>query len=89
MTEHWQRTMVIGYGPEAKGMESQAEEVLHRRGQDPFVMAMRRNNALAACCSFSVRTVEAFTQVRTDDGGRRDRDEIPKEQGNRFEEWDW
>lgn len=86
MTEHWERTRVIGYMPEKGSLE---EDVLHRRGEDPLVMAFRRNRALAGCGSFSVSTVEAFTQIRTEGDGRRRRSEIPQDGGSRFEEWEW
>ena len=61
MIEHWERTMVVGQGPE--GREA-SETVVHRRGEDVLGMAMRRNPEMAGCSRFEMRTVEAFTRIR-------------------------
>ena len=80
MTEHWQRSRVTGGGI--------TEVVLHKRGQDPMVMACRRNHKLAGSSTFEIRTEEAFSQVREGDDGYKKRGEIPRDKRN-AEEWDW
>lgn len=83
MIEHWQKSYVIG-----KGDDFQATEiVLHKRGQDPMNLAMRRNPALPASSWVEVRTYEAFTQIREDERIRR-RTEIPRDD-RQGEEFDW
>ena len=85
MTEHWERSRV--YGVDDEKMQHR-EDVLHRRGEDALVMAVRRNPGLAGCSRITVDTVEVFTQIRQDRGTRRDRADIPCAD-NRQEEWDW
>lgn len=84
MIEYWEHTYISGTDAEGNG---QAEDVLHRRGEDPLVMACRRNRALAGCHSYLINTGEAFMQIREEETRRTDG--IPKEQRNRIEEWDW
>ena len=85
MIEYWERTQISGTDAEGMG---HFEDVLHRRGEDPLVMACRRNRELAGCHSYLIQTDEAFMQIREERDARRT-EEIPKDQGNRFEEWDW
>ena len=46
MIEHWERTQVVGRGPEGDEVR---ETVVHRRGEDALGMAMRRNPEMAGC----------------------------------------
>ena len=87
MTEYWQRSAVTGSGGDAENGFTETEIVLHRRGEDPIVMACRRNRRLAGCHRFSTATMEAFMQIRTEDA-RRTREDIPHG-GHQGEEWDW
>ena len=87
MTEHWERSVVAGYGSRDEEKWDAKEVVLHRRGEDPVVMACRRNNLLAGCASISVSTEEVFTQIRKDEG-RKDAREIPRDR-TPMEAWDW
>ena len=85
MIEHWERSRVRGYNEEEK--KEHFEEVLHRRGEDPLVMACRRNQGLAGCGRIRTYTEEAFIQIREDAEGSRRRKDIPRDdrQGDRFE----
>ena len=80
MTENWERTIVAG--------EDAAEVVLHRRGEDPLVMAFRRNLKLAGSNRISMETEDAFTLRKETELRRKHKADIPKE-GPRFEEWGW
>ena len=82
MIEHWQRSVVSGSGENVNAREV----ILHKRGQDPLNMAMRRNPDMPACSVVYVFTREAFTQIREDER-RRTRAEIPRDdrQGEEFE----
>ena len=80
MTEHWQRSRVTGGGI--------TEVVLHKRGQDPLMIACRRNHKLAGSNTFKVKTEESFTQVRDAGSGYSKRAEIPRDKRN-AEEWCW
>ena len=88
MIEYWQRSSINGTASGEEGKtRTESEVVLHRRGEDPIVMACRRNRALAGCSRMVILTEEAFMQIRKDD----DRSErvIPRGRGNDFDEWDW
>ena len=85
MTEYWQRTMVRGTDDEKI---EHREEVLHRRGEDPLVMACRRNQKLAGCSRISTDTTEAFMQIRKDAEGSRQREDIPRDE-RREDAWEW
>jgi hypothetical protein len=85
MTEYWERTQVIGTNEDG----AYCENVLHRRGEDPMVMAFRRNRKLAGCNVVTISTEEAFLQIRDIQPAQRDRGAIPKERGIRYEEWEW
>ena len=80
MTEYWERTIVAG--------EDVAEVVLHRRGEDPLVMAVRRNLKLAGSNRISMETEEAFTLRKEKEIRRKHKSDIPTE-GPRFEDWGW
>ena len=80
MTENWERTIVAG--------EDAAEVVLHRRGEDPLVMAFRRNLKLAGSNRISMETEEAFSLRKEKEIRRKHKSDIPTE-GQRFEEWGW
>ena len=88
-TEYWQKSEVTGW--KTGGEERQAgqirENVLHRRGEDPLVMACRRNHELAGMDRIQVRTEEAFMMEMEPDRNQRP-DEIPR-MGSRGEEWEW
>ena len=86
MTEYWERTMVTG---ENEAGVSYSEDVMHRRGEDPMVLAFRRNLRLAECNRVRADTEEAFMQIRDIQPAQRDRGAIPKERGIRHEEWGW
>ncbi len=80
MTEYLERTIVAG--------EDAAEVVLHRRGDDPLVMAFRRNLTLAGSNRISMETEEAFTMRKEKEILRKHKSDIPSD-GPRFEEWGW
>lgn len=83
MIEHWERSIVFG-----DGQEIQTNEViLHKRGQDPLNMAMRRNPKMPACDRIRVVTMEVFTQIREDERLRTAAD-IPRDD-RQGEEYDW
>ena len=84
MNEYWQRSVVTGYAGEGKTV---TETVLHRRGEDPIVMACRRNLELAGCGRLTTETMEAFQQSIGEDR-QKTKDEIPHG-GHQGEEWDW
>lgn len=83
MIEHWQRSVVSGSGETVNARE----EILHRRGQDPLNMAMRRNPSMAGCNTINIFTTEAFTQIREDER-RRTAEDIPRDD-RQGEEFDW
>ena len=85
MTEHWERTVVTGHGPDNLYA---VETVLHRRGEDVMQMAMRRNPALTGCTKVEMQTVEAFVQNCREAEERRRKDDIPRD-SRQGEEWDW
>lgn len=87
MIEQWDMTTVSGVQTGEDG-KTAAETVLHRRGEDPMVIAFRRNRALAGCNRIVMETVACFHQERKDDRLRTKAD-IPKEKGNTFDEWGW
>ena len=84
MTEHWERSIVSGVDSEER---RQAEDVLHRRGEDPIVLACRRNRALAGCGRISVTTAEAFTEIRHCLPFRMRKANIPRDTSSEL--WDW
>lgn len=84
MKEYWQRTTVTGNDDE---MGRIREIVLHRRGEDPMVMAFRRNHALAGCGRIRMETEEVFMMDRAEDG-QRTAVTIPRDE-RKQEEWDW
>lgn len=84
MIEHWQRTMVTGQRPDGLVIP---EMVLHKRGQDPLNMAIRRNPDMPGCYLFTMDTMEAFTQIREDER-RRTAEDIPRDD-RQGEEFDW
>ena len=83
MIEHWQRSVVTGSGENVNAREV----ILHRRGQDPLNMAIRRNPDMPGCYLFTMDTQEAFTQIREDERIRR-KTEIPRDD-RQGEEFDW
>ena len=83
MIEYWERSEVKG----VKDGTTVVEFVLHKRNEDPMVMACRRNHALAGCDTFSVKTDEAFMQVREDEE-KRTKDDIPGDP-HAAEEWEF
>ena len=82
MIEHWERTRITGNDGERQIVEF----VLHKQGEDPMMIAFKRNRELAGCTSVRVESEGAFTQVRKED--RREKKEIPRD-GDRYEEWEW
>ena len=82
MTEHRERSVVLGSGEHAQAREI----VLHRRGEDVMRMAMRRNPELAACSTVVISTEEAFVMDRAEEERRMPAD-IPRDE--RREEWGW
>ena len=83
MTEYWQRTTVYGNDEELGRIR---EIVMHRRGEDPMVMAFRRNHALAGCGRIRMETEEVFMMNRAED--RRTAVTIPRDE-RKETEWDW
>ena len=84
MTEHWEKTIVIGRGPEERYAK---ETILHRRGEDVLGMAMRRNPMMPGCDWFEMETTDAFLLERLQDEVFRVTD-IPRDRKG-GEEWDW
>lgn len=84
MIEHWQRSVVTGFGPEGTTV---SETVLHKRGDDVLGMAMKRNHELAGCSRITTETEEAFHQERAEDARRTGAD-IPRDD-RQGEEFDW
>ena len=83
MIEHWEKTLVSG-----SGAKVYAEEVvLHRRGEDAIVMAMRRNHEMTKCDTIWTDTEEVFALDIQDKDGRAHRRDIPHD--DRREEWNW
>lgn len=80
MKEYWQRSFVTGNGGEGENRYTAGEDILHRRGEDPVVLACRRNRRLAGCDRISVETSEAFQEERHGLPVRRRRDDIPKDE---------
>ena len=83
MIEYWERSEVKGQ----KDGVTVVEFVLHRRGEDPMVMACRRSHALAGCDTFSVRTDESFIQVKEEDE-QKSKEDIPGDE-RRAEDWEF
>ena len=86
MTEHWERSAVIGT---KRGDDEYqvAQVILHRRGEDPLVMACRRDNRMAGADRFSVSTEEAFTEIRHCLPFRMRKANIPRDTSSEL--WDW
>ena len=85
MTEYWERTVVTGRDDEKM---QHREEVLHRRGQDPVVMACRRNQKLAGCNTIYHFTAEAFLLNRDEGNESKRRKDIPRDE-RREDAWEW
>ena len=85
MTEHWERTVVTGHGPDNLYA---VETVLHRRGEGVMQMAMRRNPSLTGCTKVEMQTVEAFVQQCRDAEEQRRKADISRDD-SKGEEWDW
>ena len=83
MTEHWEKTIVIGRGPEDRYAK---ETVLHKRGADALGMAMRRNQMMPGCDWFEIETTDAFLLEKVNEDTRR-KEDIPRDK--RGEEWEW
>jgi hypothetical protein len=86
MIEYWEKSIVKGWDADKK-LDFKTE-VLHRRGEDPLVMAIRRFYGMAGCQKFAVSTVEAFQIARDEDREKRRFVDVPR-MGPRFEEWQW
>ena len=71
---------MTGHGSDGITMYSIGMEILHRRGEDPIVMACRRDGMLAKCDRISVETQEAFVEQRIGLPVHRDKKDIPKDQ---------
>ena len=63
------------------------EDMIHMRGQDPILLAARRNNKMAGMESFRVESRGAF-QRWLDIPETKHRRDIPRAAGT-AEEWDW
>ena len=89
MTEYWQRSYVSGAKRGDDGY-SVAQTILHRRGEDPIVMACRRDQKMAGADVFTVETEEAFAEERHGLPVRRRKNDIPKDEIQResSETWD-
>lgn len=81
MKERWERSVVTG-------ADGAAETILHRRGEDPLVMACRRNLQLAGSNTLIVETAEAFIEERNMLPVRKRKRDIPRDE-HKAEEWDW
>ena len=86
MTEYWQRSEISGT-KHGDGGYNTAQTVLHRRGEDPIVMACRRDGRMAGCDRITVETSEAFQEERNGLPARRAKADIPKDLEKR-EYWD-
>ena len=82
MTEHWEKTIVIGRGPEERYAK---ETILHRRGEDVLGMAMRRNPMMPGCDWFEMETTDAFLIERIKEETQQRN--IPRDAGG--DEWEW
>ena len=71
---------MTGHGSDGITMYSIGMEILHRRGEDPIVMACRRDGMLAKCDRISVETQEAFMETRFGLPVRRRKADIPKDE---------
>ena len=80
MMERWERSLVTG-------ADGAAELILHRRGEDPLVMACRRNLQLAGSSTIRVETEEAFLEDRQFLPFRKHKRDIPRDE-RKTEEWD-
>ena len=86
MTEYWERSVVMGTKRGDDGYQV-VQEFLHRRGEDPIVMACRRDKRMAGADRIEVFTVEAFMQIRKDEEEHKTRAEISRDRIDR-EQWD-
>lgn len=80
MTEYWERSQVTGYRDVGERRTKTDMDILHRRGEDPIVLACRRSLAMAGSDEFFVDTEEAFQVERHGLPVHRGRREIPKEE---------
>ena len=90
--EYWEETNVCGWRRNENGKLKYGadEKVLHRRGQDPVVLACRRNRELAGCEHIAITTTEAFA-VQLKDNAEIDREieREKREDRQRGREWDY
>ena len=80
MRIYYDKSIVTGHAGEDGGGRVISEEIIHRREQNPILLAVRRNNALAACNRISAETVAGFN-VWVDELPYRCRADIPKQEG--------
>lgn len=84
--ESWENSIVIGIGERGEIRE----QVMHRRGEDPMVMAFRRNQALAGCDRVRVHTEEAFIEfLKEDHEIARDAEVNRQKMKEHRQEWNW
>ena len=80
MRIYYDRSVVTGHAGEDGGGRVISEEIIHRREQNPILLAVKRNNALAGCGRISAETVPAFSQW-VDEAPHRTKADIPRQEG--------
>lgn len=84
--ENWEKSIVIGTGERGEIRE----QIMHRRGEDPMVMAFRRNNEMAGCGRVRVHTEEAFSEFLKEDYEiARDAEKNRMKMKEHRQEWSW
>jgi len=85
MLIHYERTLVTGTRKDEEKSVTVREELLHRRSQDPLLMACRRNGELARCQRFTLQTTECFNRW-VDEEPARKKSDIPVQH---VREWEY
>ena len=81
MLVHYEKSVVTGILKEEGGnTRTFREEILHRRSQNPILMAMRRNSGIARCQRVEVSTAPAWNQW-IDEPEFRQKADIPRTGG--------
>lgn len=84
---HYEKSLVVGHlKQDGGGTKEIREEILCRSTQDPLLLAMRRNNELAACDTVTVQLIDRFSRY-VDEDEYRDRGMIPFLGGSRDFDW--
>lgn len=74
---HYERSRITGTRKQEGGRTREiTEDITCLQNQDPMLLAVRRNHALAGCGRISVETLERFTRY-VDEEPYRSRSDIP------------